>query len=66
MNWSNPDQVRAYKSGYMRGIRMCSYKPNQNATDLARLVMLNEMMRHARQKHKRPRSRGNKAWRELA
>jgi len=57
MNWSDKDLVRAYKAGYMRGLRVRNYKTNEKATDLARLVMLNEMERSTkyRRRYRTPR-----------
>jgi hypothetical protein len=56
MNWNDPEQVSAYKAGYMRAFRLAPHVPNPCATDLANIVMMNEFRRYKR----RPKSKANR------
>lgn len=74
IDWTDPVQVKAYKSGYVRGQRFYKHLPNARATPLARQVMWNEIERARlnptlEQQFKRKRwlaSGGNAAWRSLS
>lgn len=73
IDWTDPVQVKAYKSGYVRGQRFYKHLPNARATPLARQVMWNEIERarlnptleQQLKKRRRLAVEGNSEWKKL-
>lgn len=59
MNWNDPEQVRAYKSGWQTGARLAKFIPRPGITELAYQCMLNEFER-ARRSDKRKLGRNRR------
>jgi len=72
IDWKDPRQVQAYKSGWEAGKRHGLFRPRPGITELAYQCMLNEFERARRpytlrtRRKKKPNSEGTREWKQLS